>query len=43
VTVEPGAVTGGTNRLLLPRCEVSARSLSEFEQGLSRAFQACTA
>jgi peptidoglycan/xylan/chitin deacetylase (PgdA/CDA1 family)/glycosyltransferase involved in cell wall biosynthesis/SAM-dependent methyltransferase len=41
VTVETGAVAAGTNRLLMPRAEVSARSAEEFEAQLTSIFGRC--
>jgi peptidoglycan/xylan/chitin deacetylase (PgdA/CDA1 family)/glycosyltransferase involved in cell wall biosynthesis/SAM-dependent methyltransferase len=41
VTVEAGAIAAGTNRLLLPRVEVTTRSAAEFAAQLTGMFERC--
>jgi peptidoglycan/xylan/chitin deacetylase (PgdA/CDA1 family) len=41
VTVQAGAIAAGTNRLLLPRVEVSARSAAEFAAQVTSVFGRC--
>lgn len=41
VTVEAGLVSSGTNRLLLPRCEIGVRQRADFPSHLREIFDAC--
>ena len=42
VTVQPGLVSAGTNRLLLPRCEITAQHHHAFPQRMQEIFAGVT-